>query len=222
MWRCSVARSRDGFTVTPIPTIRRYANLRDVGDCLQRFEEPFSPTVEPVEPAFPAELALPEAADYLNARWQVQPGHTGPLVPVARAEAAPRLARECANAEEFDPALSAFSPIIVDLNLPTGKKTLFDLGQYLEYPLPDDSQPCAFGAVEDLRAVVDLGAWRQHDNSERLERGMKRLNVELHANNWAGNWVTIQWRSVHAINAIREEMKPGDFVLHQSRHSGSI
>jgi hypothetical protein len=212
VWRCPVARSGDEFTVPLIPTIRRYANLRDVGDYLQRFEEQFSPTVQPVEPTFPADTALPEAVDCLNARWQVQPGHTGPLVPVAKAEAAARLARECASAEEFDSALSAFSTIVGDLNLPTGKKTLFDLGQYLERTLPDESRSRAVEAVEDLRAVVDLRAWRQHSNSERLERGMKRLNVKLPTNNWAGNWVTIQWRSVHAINAIREEIEHGDFT----------
>ena len=213
VWRCPVARSGDEFTVTLIPTIRRYTNLRDVDDYLQRFEEQFSPPVQPVEPAFPAELALPEAVDYLNARWQVQPGHAGPLVPVARAEAAARLARECASAEEFDSALSAFSTIVGDLNLPTGKKTLFDLGQYLERTLPDESRSRALEAVEDLRAVIDLRAWRQHGNSERLERGMKRLKVKFPTNNWAGNWVTIQWRSVHALNAIREEIEHGDFTL---------
>ena len=212
VWRCPVARSGDEFTITLIPTIRRYANLRDVDDYLERFEDQFSPPAQPLEPTYPAELALPEAIDYLNARWQVQPGHAGPLIPVARVEAAARLARECANAEEFDAALSAFSTIVGDLNLPAGKKTLFDLGQYLERALPDESRSRALEAVEDLRAIIDLRAWRQHGNSERLERGMKRLNVKLPTNDWAGNWVTIQWRSVHALNAIREEIEHGDFT----------
>jgi len=212
VWRCPVARSGDEFTITLIPTIRRYVNLRDIDDYLRRFEEQFSPPTQSVAPTYPTELALPEAIDYLNARWQVQPGHAAPLIPVARAEAAARLARECANAEEFDSALSAFSTTVGDLNLPMGKKTLFDLRQYLERTLPDESRYRALEAVEDLRAVIDLRAWSQHGNSERLERGMKRLNVKLPTNDSAATWVAIQWRSVHALNVIREEVEHGDFT----------
>ncbi|MGC2487037.1 MAG: hypothetical protein WA359_12430 [Acidimicrobiales bacterium] len=222
VWRCPISKSGDELAITLIPTIRRYANLRDVDDYLQRFEEQFSPASQTVEPTYPPELALPEAIDYLNARWQVQPGHTGPLIPVARVEAAARLGRECANAEELDSALSAFSAIVGDLNLPTGKTTLFGLGKYLERTLPDESRSRALEAVEDLRAVIDLRAWRQHGNSERLERGMRRLNVKLPTNNWTGSWVTIQWRSIHALNAIREEIEHGDFASRPSGPSGSI
>lgn len=212
VWQCQVERTGDEFSIKLNPKIRRYVNLRDVDDYLQRFEDQFSAPPQPSTPVYPAQLALPESIDYLNAKWQVQPGHTGPLFPVDRAEAAARLARDCADAAEFDSALSAFNTIMGRLNLPQGKKSLFELRSYLKRNLPDESQSRALEGVDDLIAVIDLRVWRQHGNSKRLDRGMRRLNVQLPAIDWSATWALIQWRSVRALNAIREEVEHGHFL----------
>jgi hypothetical protein len=212
-WHCQVSPTADEeFVITLNPTIRRYAGVTDVDDYLERFEDQFFPRTEVTEVVYTPGLALPEAIDYLNAVWQMQSEHTGPLISIGRAEASARLAKDCSSSEEFDAGLSAFATVIDCLDVPGAGGKLSDLRDYLESHLPEGSRTRAIEAVEDLRAVIDVRVWRQHDEThKRLETGMRRLNVRLPSADWQTTWSTVQWKCIRAFNAIREEVERSDF-----------
>jgi hypothetical protein len=214
-WNCQVAPKDDEESlITLNPIIRRYAGVTDVDDYVARLEDQLFPHTEVAEVVYPPGLALPEAIDYLNAVWQMQSEHMNPLISIGRAEASARLAKECSSSEEFDAGLSAFATVIDCLDVPGAGGRLIDLRNYLEQRLPEGSRTRAIEAVDDLRAVIDIRVWRQHDEThKRLETGMRRLNVRLPSADWRTTWSTVQWKSVRALNAIREEVERSDFGM---------
>jgi hypothetical protein len=175
---------------------------------MQRLVERLAPHVPAPEPLHPSSLSLPEAIDYLNAVWRTHAGR--PLLRIARAEAAAKLALDCATADELEGRLSAFCGILSDLQLPDGEsnKSLTDLRRYLGENLPAEALARAELAVDVLRAFFDIRAWRQHPGGRaeaQGRRGMERLEVELPTSDWQGAWRHLQGRAVAALSALREE-----------------
>jgi hypothetical protein len=206
-WCCNIQPTETGWTATLSPFLRRYANLADSADYVNRLIEQIAPPSAAPQVFYPSGLALPEAIDYLNAVWRIHAG--GPLLHIARAESAARLALECAGADEFEARLSALCSILDHVSLPDSKNSkLIDLTNYLNEHLDAESSDRTTNAIDDLRAIFDLRAWRQHPGTEaRLQKGMRRLGVELPSAEWGATWNTIQARCVAALGAIREEVE---------------
>jgi hypothetical protein len=128
---------------------------------------------------------------------------------IARAEAAAKLALDCATADEFETRLSALAGILAQLEIPTAKgHKLVDLKAYLETKLKADGVVRAREAVDDLRAFIDLRVWRQHPGAdERARKGAERLGVELATGDWEGMWRYLQARATAALATLREEIE---------------
>ena len=127
------------------------------GLCDRLIEQIAPPSAAP-QVFYPSGLALPEAIDYLNAVWRIHAG--GPLLHIARAESAARLALECAGADEFEARLSALCSILDHVSLPDSKNSkLIDLTNYLKERLDAESSDRTTNAIEDLgRSLIsELG-----------------------------------------------------------------
>ena len=197
------------WTASLSPFIRSYGGVRTPEEYLERLVQVLAPSVPAPEPLHPSSLSLPEAIDYLNAVWRIHAGK--PLLRIARAEAAAKLALDCANADELEARLSAFCGILGDLQLPEGQgnKKLTDLRDYLAQKLPAETLGRAETAVDDLRAFLDIRAWRQHPGgraNEQGRKGMQRLGVELPTGDWQGAWQHLQAQAVAALSVLREEV----------------
>jgi hypothetical protein len=206
-WHCNVQPSEAGWVATLTPFLRRYADVTDSADYVSRLIEQIAPPPAAPQVFYPSGLALPEAIDYLNAIWR---NHAdGPLLRIARAESAAKLALECAGADEFEARLSALCSILDHVALPESPDSkLIDLRNYLIERLDAESSDRTNNAIDDLRAIFDLRAWRQHPGTEaRLRKGMRRLGVELPSADWGATWNTVQARCVAALHAIREEVE---------------
>jgi hypothetical protein len=210
-WNCQLdAQEESGnWTATLSPFIRGYAGVSTPDEYVERLVQLLVPPSPVSAPLYPSSLSLPEAIDYLNAVWRVHAGK--PLLRIARAEAAAKLALDCANADELDARLSAFCGILGDLQLPEsqGNKKLTDLKDYLAQKLVAETVGRAETAVDDLRAFLDIRAWRQHPGgraNEQGRKGMQRLGVELPTSDWQGAWQHLQAQAVAALSVLREEI----------------
>ncbi len=210
-WNCQVQEGETPgiWTASLSPFIRSYGGVRTPEEYLERLAQVLAPPVPAAELLHPSSLSLPEAIDYLNAVWRVYAGK--PLLRIARAEAAAKLALDCANADELEARLSAFCGILGDLQLPEGQgnKKLTDLKDYLAQKLPAETLGRAEAAVDDLRAFLDIRAWRQHPGgraNEQGRKGMQRLGVELPTSDWQGAWQHLQAQAVAALSVLREEV----------------
>jgi hypothetical protein len=208
-WSCPIATPDSGdpttWTITLSPFLRRYNGVTNASEYIERLIEQLAPHPPPATSSCAA-LALPEAIDYLNAVWRLHAGT--PLLRITRAEAAARLALSCSVVEEFEANLSALCGILGQLQLPGQAKEskLFDLKEYLRTRLDTDGFSRAEGAVDDLRRLFDLRAWRQHPGADdRGRRAMMALGLQLPAARWGDAWSVVRVVSVNALNAIREE-----------------
>ena len=208
-WHCTI-RSLDtsGWVVSLSPFIRSYADISDPQDYLERLVSEISSPPEAPAPRYASALSLPEAIDYLNAVWRLFADK--PLLRIARAEAAAKLALECATADEFDSRLSALCSILDDLRLPdsdSGKK-LSDLKDYLATKLSDEPAARSEACIDDLRDLFALRAWRQHPGAVPRGRGaVRRLGIELPTDDWGAAWRVLQARTVSALAGLREEIE---------------
>ncbi len=210
-WNCQVQQGDQvgGWTATVSPFIRRYGGIGTPEEYVERLVQRLVPHVPAPEPLHPSSLSLPEAIDYLNAVWRAHAGR--PLLRIARAEAAAKLALDCATADELEARLSAFCGVLSDLQLPNSESngTLADLKRYLTQKLSSEAAMRAERAVDQLRAFFDIRAWRQHTGGRaetQGRRGMERLEVELPTSDWQGAWRHLQARAVAALSALREEV----------------
>ncbi len=211
-WSCQLEKgdAAGDWTATLRPFIRGYCGIQTPDEHLERLVQRLVPRVPLGEPLHPSSLSLPEAIDYMNAVWRTHAGK--PLLRVARAEAAAKLALDCATADELEAHLSALCGILDNLQLPEGKNdkhTLIELKSYLAQRLPAEGTARAERAVDELRAFFDLRAWRQHSGGRaeaQGRRGMERLEVELPTSDWQQAWQHLQARAVAAISVIREEL----------------
>ena len=207
-WHCTFAgTSGTERRVHLSPFIRRYQGVTNGDEYVDRLVQSIAPTPPAAAPLHPSSLSLPEAIDYLNAVWRAYAGT--PLMRIARAEAAAKLALDCATADEFETRLSALAGILAQLEIPgaNGHK-LVDLKAYLETKLEADGAVRAREAVDDLRAFIDLRVWRQHPGAdERARKGAQRLGVELATGDWEGTWRYLQARATAALATLREEIE---------------
>jgi hypothetical protein len=102
--------------------------------------------------------------------------------------------------------------LLYHLKLPgsDGEVKLGDLQGYLDSRLPDEGAERAHRAVDDLRAITQLRAWKQHSggNAERAaRRAMRTIGLQLPTSDWGGAWRKVQAVCVAALNAIREEVE---------------
>ncbi|HTP27213.1 MAG TPA: hypothetical protein VMK12_16365 [Anaeromyxobacteraceae bacterium] len=158
-------------------------------------------------PLYPPPLSLPEAIDYLNAIWRLHADRA--LIRIGRAEAGAKLVLDCANADEFESRLSALCSILGAVAIPDREENkLFNLREYLQTTLTEESAARAVEAVDDLRALFDLRVSRRHTGTEdRAARGMNRLGISLPVYDWGAAWHHIQARTVAALSALREEVE---------------
>lgn len=210
-WHCRLGAPEacGAWTVMPSAFVRGYAGIQTAEEYVERVVESIAPRSPEPGPLHPSSLSLPEAIDYLNAVWQKHAGQ--PLLRVARADAAAKLALDCANADELAGRLSALCSILCDLRLPGGEgnSKLADLKDYLERVLAPEAAERAKDAVDDLRAFFDIRASRQHAGSraeQQGRRGMQRLGVQLPTPDWQGAWLHLAARAVAALSALREEV----------------
>jgi len=205
-WNCVVAYSDSGFLVTVAPFIRPYYRVTDVEDYLQRLVAEIAPKVPPAEQSYPHGLALPEAIDYLNAVWC---GHApAPLIRIPRAEAAARLAFTCESSEQFDSQLSGLCQLLDVLTLPDGSIVkLHEFDTYLSNHLPEGGYQRAQEAINTLRSLFTLRAWRQHAADDRRWReAAQRLGVTLPTADWNNAWRRVHLATIDALGIIREEL----------------
>jgi hypothetical protein len=208
-WHSQVeAAGSDSWIATLSPFIRDFAGVSSPTEYVDRVARVLAPSSPARAPLYPSSLSLPEAIDYLNAVWRLHAGK--PLFTIARAEAAAKLALDCATADEFDARLSAFCGILDHLRLPSSEdnKKLVDLRTYLGQQLAGEAVTRGETAVDDLRAFFGLRAWRQHPGADQRGRqAMQRLEVELPTPDWEGVWRHLQARAVAALSALREEVE---------------
>ncbi len=206
-WNTHLLAHDEAWEATLSPFMRAYAGLTTPREYLERVVEVLAPAGPAPEPLYPSALSLPEALDYLNTVWRL---HTArPLLRITRAEAAAKLALDCASADEFDSRLSALCGILDGLQLPDGDgHKLTDLNEYLARALPEESVGRAQGAVDDLRALFALRVWRQHPGAEqRATEAIQRLGLVLPIPDWGETWRHLQAMAVAALSALREEVE---------------
>jgi hypothetical protein len=196
------------WTATLSRFLRVFDGVTGPEDYVERLTAFISPQ-QPRQPAGPvSSLAVPEAIDYLNTVWRLHAGK--PLLQITRAEAAAKLVLECGTADEFDARLSALCSILDSLRLPghDGGKKLADLKDYLAKHLPADSIPRAEQAIDDLRQMFAVRAWRQHPGADqRSAAALRSLDIALPTSDWGAAWQKLQARAVAALASLREEIE---------------
>jgi hypothetical protein len=196
----------DEWTVTINSRMRPFREVKTADEYVERLALLISPPQPKPAPAFVSSLALPEAVDYLNAVWRLRAAE--PLIVLARAEAAAKLALECSTADEFETRLSALCTIFAHLRVPekAGESSLLDLKAHMATQLSAEALSRVDEAIDDLRALFSLRAWRQHAGAhEKGLAAMQRLGIRLPADDWSAAWRELQARTVTALNALREE-----------------
>jgi hypothetical protein len=201
-WHSSATETE--WTLSPF--LRLYRDVETAERYVERVIDAYTPAQPDPEPLYPSSLALPEAIDYLNLVWHKHAGT--PLIRIGRAEAAVKLALDCATADEFESRISALCTILGAIHLPDrGESKLMDLRAYLLERLGGEGSRAA-EAIDDLRAAFDVRVWRQHAGTDaRGARGMARLGISLPVDDWGAAWTHIQGRMVAALSALREELE---------------
>jgi len=213
IWLCQVTWAESGaWHVKPSPFIRRFAGVKTAVEYVDRLVDAIGVPAELPAPLYPSSLSLPEAIDYLNAVWRLTVGNGDALFRISRAEAAAKLALDCASVDELESRLSAFAGILSQLRLPgqQGHRKLVELREFLERRLDSDAAARTTVAVDDLRAVVALRVWRQHPGSgvdKAARDAAQRLGITLPSDDWGGAWQHLRMRSVTALSVIREEIE---------------
>ena len=141
IWLCQVTPTGTcGWTVQPCPFLRQYAGVTNSGEYVDRLVEVIGLPARPSARLYPSSLSLPEAVDYLNAVWRLNVGHGEALFRISRAEAAAKLALDCASGDDLESRLSAFAGILSQIRLPgqRGDRKLVDLRTFLEQRLAGD------------------------------------------------------------------------------------
>jgi hypothetical protein len=213
IWLCQVTWAESGaWHVKPSPFIRRFAGVTNADDYVDRLVDAIGVRTALAAPLYPSSLSLPEAIDYLNAVWRLTAGNSEALFRISRAEAAAKLALDCASVDELESRLSAFAGIMSQIRLPgqDGDRKLVHLRDFLEQRLDRQSSDRTTTAVDDLRAVVALRAWRQHPGSgvdKTARDAAQRLGIALPSEDWGDAWRHLRMRSVIALSAIREEIE---------------
>lgn len=217
-WSCQLRPGERPFdwTLALGSQLRWYDEIEDADAYVVRVVEVLAPP-QPQPPALhPSSLSLPEAIDYLNVVWRLGVGNGRPLIAIARAEAAAKLALDCATADELDARLSAFCGMLDHLEIPglEGRRKLNDLRTHLDSVLPPDSADRACGAIDDLRAFAALRGWRQHPGADdRGANAMRRLGLQLPTADWDTAWGHLKARAVAALAAVREEVQALDLPI---------
>lgn len=208
LWSCPVRQvSNDAWSISLNPMIRRYAHVVDAKDYVAILSHQLLPPKVPEVFVAPSALSLAEAIDYLNAVWRYRVGNGAPLFNAERVESSARLALNCTNSEEFDSCISALSSILDSIDVDESTHKLFDLKEFLtNYLKPNDSTRL-YDAIDDLRAVFDLRAWRQHTGThERLRKATQRFEIALPTSDWEGTWQRVRSRCIRALTVLREEI----------------
>jgi hypothetical protein len=209
-WHCQVARTEDGpWSARLSPFLRTYADVTSPVEYVDRLVETIELPPQLPLPLHPSSLSLPEAIDYLNAVWRANVGNGKALIRISRAEAAAKLALECATADEFESRLSAFAGILGQLRVPPAKedRKLVDLRDFLGRILKDDVATRAQAGVDVLRDIVALRVWRQHPGTDAVgSKAAQRLGIAFPSESWGATWDQIRELAVSALSAIREEI----------------
>ena len=96
------------------PQVRRFADLRDVDDFLERLGSMMAEARQPSEaPVLASPFTLPAAFGYLDTVWQLKFGN--PLSVPPGLERSARLVLDVATADEADTALSALAEVLKNL-----------------------------------------------------------------------------------------------------------
>jgi hypothetical protein len=210
-WHCQVAPTENGpWSVRLSPFLRTYTGVTSPVEYVDRLVETIGLPLQPPLPLHPSSLSLPEAIDYLNAIWRAGVGNGKALIRISRAEAAAKLALDCATVDELESRLSALAGILGQLRLPTetGDKKLVDLGEFLGRILKDDVATRAQDAVDVLRDIVALRVWRQHPGTDKVgSKAARRLGIAFPSESWGATWTQIRELAVAALSAIREEIE---------------
>ncbi len=210
---CQATSTENGpWSLRLSPFLRSYSGVSTVGEYVDRLVETIGHPSPARIPLHPSSLSVPEAVDYLNAVWRLKVGSSEPLLRISRAEAAAKLALDCATVDELESRLSAFAGILGQVRLPgqEGDRKLVDLRTFLDRLLDGDSATRATAAIDDLRAIVALRVWWQHPGSRpetEARKAARRLGLTLPSEDWGTTWRQLQSRSVDALSAIREEIE---------------
>ncbi|HEV7943763.1 MAG TPA: hypothetical protein VGP17_13300 [Solirubrobacteraceae bacterium] len=179
-WHSSA--SEDGWTLSRF--LRDYGGITTPQEYVKRVIDVYTPPQPDPDPLHPSSLSLPEAIDYLNLVWR---SHArAPLVRIGRAEAAVKLALDCATADESESRISALCSILATMDVPDSENNkLIDLRSYIQKKLGPDAATRAVGAIDDLRAPFDVRVGRQHAGiDERAARGMSHLGMTIPVYDW--------------------------------------
>ncbi len=210
-WHCQVTPTDSApWSARLSPFLRSYAGVASPVDYVGRLVETIGLPLQPLLPLHPSSLSLPEAIDYLNAVWRAGVGNGTPLIRMSRAEAAAKLALDCATADEFESRLSAFAGILSQLRVPQekGDKKLVDLREFLGQNLENDAATRAQADVDVLRDIVALRVWRQHPGTDKVgSEAARRLGIAFPSESWGATWDHIRELAISALSAIREEIE---------------
>lgn len=142
-------------------------------------------------PAIPAENALGEAFDFLNAVWELQ--FKRPLLRLRSLAADGRLALPCRNRGEFDNPMNALADLLKRLDiaddlLPEDKRgipkdrTFARLEACLEPDLDQADLARLKAALDLLRATNAIRVAAQHAGAGSLPEAFERLGLRFSAN----------------------------------------
>jgi hypothetical protein len=209
-WHCQTFDDENGaWRASLSPFLRRYAGVATAAEYVQRVADMSVPAVVPSGPMHPSPLSLPEAIDYLNAVWRASLGDGDALIRISRAEAAAKLALDCATVDELESRLSAIAGILGQIRLPrqAGDRKLVELRALLGQALKADAATRAQDAVNVLRDIVALRVWRQHPGTDQIgTAAADRLGIAFPSEDWSATWDQVRERAVSALSAIREEI----------------
>ena len=210
-WRCQLLEDlTEDWVVELAPQVRRFADLRDVDDFLERLGSMMAEARQPSEaPVLASPFTLPAAFDYLDTVWQLKFGK--PLIVPPGLERSARLVLDVATAEEADTALSALAEVLKNLNVPgvegIGGHPLQRLVSYLATQLPEEAMPTVSEAVSILDAARQVRASFQHVGVQpRAVNAFTDLGLTYPVADWPSAWGQIQAVVAHACDRLRQEL----------------
>jgi hypothetical protein len=204
-----VGGTDEEWTVTLSKDLRRYRDVKDASDFLDRVAESVvAMSTAGRTPRYASPLQLSESIDYLDQVWLTR--FRARLFHLKSATVIVQLSLECATEDEFRSRLSGICDVLAGIDVPssTDAGSLLRLLEFLKAQAGVVDMSRVGGAIESLRAITDIRAGFQHtDARQRTVNGFARLGIPYPPPGWGGAWEMIAAAAVEALNAIREEIQ---------------
>lgn len=192
------------------PYLRRFADVQDVRDYLDRVAADLQPEAPQPQPSYASPLALADSIGYLDAMWRLR--FDSVLLKLPGPGQCARLALDVGSVEEFQAATSALSEILAELQVPkvdgiNARHPLGRLGDYLKQQLAEANPGRLDHAVATLDAVRLVRNGIQHTNATpKAVNALGTLSIRYPITSWSDAWDRIRAIATQAFDAIRDEI----------------